>query len=154
MINKINDALTELITSELGYTVDPDTMSFQNLRDDEFPVCLFQYEGENGEEAEQTIGNFTNVLTISFEIIVMSDEENYRRKAFEQLSRFKAFINSARGLIEERYTEACIIDMDYVGMEVLGFDNRRVAGGISVETAITYQQCRTNPESVACGGEC
>ena len=153
MLGKIDTAIRALIVQELGYTVDPDTQSFQNLRDDEFPVCLLQYDEERASD-DQTIGNFTNDIVIGFEIITLSDEDDYRAKAFEQLSRFKAFINNARELVESQYPEACIIDMDYEGASILGFDSTRVAGGILVETVIKYQQCRTNPELPACCGTC
>ena len=153
MLNKIDEALRNLMFSELGYTVDPDVMSFQNLREDEFPVCIYEYGEETAAET-QTIANFVNDMELSFEIIVLSDETNYRKRAFEQLSRVKQFINNARGLIELKFPDACIIDLNYVGASVLGMDNERAAGGILVKTVISYKQCRTNPEFPACGGSC
>lgn len=153
MIVKIDAAVRDIIRSELGYTVDPSVMSFANLTDAEYPVCLIDYGDEVASE-DQTLRNFTNNLPMEFEIAVLSDEENYRIKAFEQLSVFKKLINDMRELIEVRYPEACIIDMDYDGSSLLGFDSNRVAGAILVKTTIKYQQCRANPQFKSCGGNC
>lgn len=154
MLRAIDHALRESIKDELGYNVEPEIQSFNILSDDEFPVCFFFYTEEVPvEEDEETIGYYTQDLFIDFEIAVRSDEANYRLAAFDEVSRFKAYINKFRDIVEVKYKDACVIEMFYEGMEIVGWDNNRSAGGVIVRTSIRYRQCRDNPNKSTCNCE-
>ena len=153
MLVAIDHALRESITSELAYNVEPEIQTLQILNDADFPVCFFFYREEVPvEDEDETIGFYVNDLFIDFEIAVKANEENYRIEAFKELSRFKKFINQFRDIVDVRFPDACVIEMFYEGMEIVGWDNNRSAGGIIVQTSIRYRQCRNNPDSGNCGG--
>lgn len=156
MLTKIDHALRVSIADELGYNVEPEIDSFNILRDDEFPVCFFDYGDEEPvEDEDETIGYFVNDIFIDFEIAVKADERSYRLDAFKELSRFKKYINDFRNIVDVRFPDSCgVIEMKYEGMSVVGWDNNRSAGGLIVQTSIRYRQCRDNPETndCNCGG--
>ena len=143
MLNELEDKLVSLLENDLGYTVNPVERAVNDLPEEIFPICFIDYGEEEADSPENVPnGYYQNFMPMVLTIVLYEKHENLRRAANVELSRLKKFIDQHRC-----YAEA-VIDLIYVGSDVLAIGSELPAGALQFTFELYYRQKRSDPDSI------